>query len=71
MDLSDLITPYGVIPILKASNKKQALQELSARAAQLTGIEESEIFHTLLHASGWARRGSATASQSPTARSTR
>jgi PTS system nitrogen regulatory IIA component len=48
MDLSDLITPYGVIPALKASNKKQALQELSARAAQLTGLDESEIFHTLL-----------------------
>ncbi len=48
MDLSDLITPYGVISSLKASNKKQALQELAARAAKLTGIDEREIFNTLL-----------------------
>jgi len=48
MDLSDLITPYGVISSLKASSKKQALQELSARAAKLTGIDEREIFNTLL-----------------------
>jgi nitrogen PTS system EIIA component len=48
MDLSDLITPQGVIPSLKASNKKQALQELSAQAAKLTGIDEREIYETLL-----------------------
>ena len=48
MDLSDLITPYGVIPALKAANKKQALQELSIRAAKLTGIDEHEIFNILL-----------------------
>jgi nitrogen PTS system EIIA component len=48
MDLSDLITPYGVIPALKAGNKKQVLQELSARAAKLTGIDEHEIFNILL-----------------------
>jgi PTS system nitrogen regulatory IIA component len=48
MDLSDLITPYGVIPSLKASNKKQALQELAAKAAKLTGIDAHEIFNTLL-----------------------
>jgi nitrogen PTS system EIIA component len=48
MDLSDLITPFGVIPSLKASNKKQALQELAAKAAKLTGIDAHEIFNTLL-----------------------
>jgi PTS system nitrogen regulatory IIA component len=48
MDLSDLITPQGVIPSLKASNKKQALHELAAEAARLTGIDECEIFNTLL-----------------------
>jgi len=48
MDLGDLISPHGVIPSLKASSKKQALQELSARAASLTGIDEYEIYNTLL-----------------------
>jgi nitrogen PTS system EIIA component len=48
MDLSDLIAPHGVIPSLKASNKKQALQELAAKAAKITGIDAHEIFNTLL-----------------------
>ncbi len=48
MDLGDLISPHGVIPSLKASTKKQALQELSARAASLTGIDEHDIYNTLL-----------------------
>jgi PTS system nitrogen regulatory IIA component len=48
MDLSDLISPDGVIPALKVNSKKQALQELSARAAELTGIDERRIFDTLL-----------------------
>lgn len=48
MDLGDLISPHGVISSLKASTKKQALQELSAKAATLTGIDEREIFNTLL-----------------------
>lgn len=47
MDLSDLITPYGVIPSLKASNKKQALQILSDRAADLTGLNSIDIYNTL------------------------
>lgn len=48
MDLSDLITPYGVIPALRASTKKQVLKDLSERASKLTGIDEHEIFNTLL-----------------------
>lgn len=48
MDLSDLITPYGVIPSLRASNKKQALQVLSDRAADLTGLSGVEIYNTLI-----------------------
>ena len=48
MDLSDLITPYGVIPSLKASNKKQVLQVLSDRAAELTGLSGVEIYNTLI-----------------------
>jgi PTS system nitrogen regulatory IIA component len=48
MDLSDLITPYGVIPALKAANKKQALQLLADRAADLTGLNATDIFNTLI-----------------------
>lgn len=48
MDLGDLIAPEGIIPSLKAKTKKQALQELSAKAAELTGLTAREIFDTLL-----------------------
>jgi PTS system nitrogen regulatory IIA component len=48
MDLGDLIRPDSVIPSLKAKTKKQLLQELSGRAARLTGLEERYIFDTLL-----------------------
>ncbi len=48
MDLSDLIVPQAVIPALKANSKKQAIQELAARAAAVTGLPERDIFDTLL-----------------------
>ncbi len=48
MDLSDLVTPYGVMPSLKAANKKQVLQMLADRAADLTGLSSFEIFNTLI-----------------------
>lgn len=48
MDLGDLITPKGVIPSLKVKGKKQALQELAQRAAELTGFDARDIFETLL-----------------------
>ena len=48
MELGDLLTPAGVIPSLKAKSKKQALQELSQRAAELTGLQARELFDTLL-----------------------
>lgn len=48
MDLGDLVTPEGVVPSLKAKSKKQALQDLAAKAAQLTGLDAREIFDTLL-----------------------
>lgn len=43
MPLSDLVAPQAVIPALKVNNKKQALQEIAARAAELTGLNEREI----------------------------
>jgi PTS system nitrogen regulatory IIA component len=43
MPLSDLVAPQAVIPALKVNNKKQALQEIAARAATLSGLTEREI----------------------------
>jgi len=43
MPLSDLVAPQAVIPALKVNNKKQALQEIAARAADLSGLSEREI----------------------------
>ncbi len=48
MDMTDLITTRGVIANLRASSKKQALQELARRAAEITGEPERAIFEVLL-----------------------
>jgi nitrogen PTS system EIIA component len=46
--LNDLLAAPAVLPALKVKNKKQALQELAARAAETSGRSEREIFDTLL-----------------------
>jgi PTS system nitrogen regulatory IIA component len=48
MTITDLVAPEAIVPALKASSKKQALQELAARAATLTGQSERSIFEVLL-----------------------
>jgi PTS system nitrogen regulatory IIA component len=48
MPLSDLVAPNAIIPALKVNGKKQALQELAAKAAQLSGLNERSIFEILL-----------------------
>jgi PTS system nitrogen regulatory IIA component len=48
MDLSELIRPESVMPALKASSKRQAIQELAAKGAELTGIDERVIFDALV-----------------------
>ncbi len=48
MDLSDLVKPDAIVPSLKANSKKQALQALAEKAALMTGLEEREIFETLI-----------------------
>jgi PTS system nitrogen regulatory IIA component len=48
MDIIDLIAPEAVLPSLRMHTKKQLLQELAARAAQLSGIPERRIFESLL-----------------------
>ncbi len=44
MTITDLVAPEAVLPALKVNSKKQALQELAARAASLTGQNERAIF---------------------------
>lgn len=48
MPLNDLVTPNAVVPALKANSKKQALQELAEKAAQVSGMPAREIFDALI-----------------------
>jgi PTS system nitrogen regulatory IIA component len=48
MDIVDLIQPEGVVAKLRVTSKKQALQELAKRAAELTGQQERAIFEVLV-----------------------
>jgi len=48
MEITDLLTSERVMPALRAPSKKQALQELSRRAAEITGLHERTIFDVLL-----------------------
>jgi PTS system nitrogen regulatory IIA component len=48
MEMSDLLNPKSVVAGLKATSKKQALQELAKHAAELTGVSDRKIFETLL-----------------------
>ncbi len=48
MPLHELLSPETIAPSLRARGKKQALQELSAAAARLTGLDERAIFDVLL-----------------------
>ena len=48
MPLSDVLGTKAVFPSLKASSKKQALQILSEKAAELTELDVRDIFDTLV-----------------------
>ncbi len=48
MPLTDLVTPNAIMPALKVNNKKQAIAELAAKAAILTGQSERDILEILL-----------------------
>ena len=48
MTITDLVAPEAILPALKVNSKKQALQELAARAALLTGQNERSVFEVLL-----------------------
>lgn len=48
MDIADMLSPEGVLPALRVTSKKQALQELARRAADVTGQPERAIFEVLV-----------------------
>ncbi|MDJ0944058.1 MAG: PTS IIA-like nitrogen regulatory protein PtsN [Kiloniellales bacterium] len=48
MDIAELISSEDIVPSLRVGSKKQALQELSKRAAELTGQPERAIFEVLI-----------------------
>ena len=48
MEISDLITVESVDANLRATSKKQALQELAKRAAEISGEHERAIFDVLM-----------------------
>jgi PTS system nitrogen regulatory IIA component len=49
MEIEDLLSsPAQVMPRLKVSSKKQALQDLARRAGEITGVQERRIFDVLL-----------------------
>ena len=48
MPLPDIIAEGAIIPALRAESKKHLLEEIAARASNLTGHPAQEIFHTLV-----------------------
>ena len=48
MPLTDVVALDAIIPALRVNGKKQALQELAAKAAELSGLNERTIFEILL-----------------------
>lgn len=48
MSLKDLLNPDAILPSLKVTSKKAALQEISEKAALVSGIPAREIFDSLL-----------------------
>ena len=48
MPLTDIVARSAIVPALKVGNKKQAIHELAAKAAHLTGQSERTIAEILL-----------------------
>jgi PTS system nitrogen regulatory IIA component len=48
MAVDDLVTPQAVVASLRVNSKRQALQELAARAATLCGRSEREVLEVLM-----------------------
>ena len=48
MEIVDLISEQSVIANLRAGSKKNALQDLAKRAAEITGLHERAIFDVIM-----------------------
>ena len=48
MLISELLTPESILPDLKATSKKQALQEIASLAARRLGLEDRTVLDVLL-----------------------
>jgi PTS system nitrogen regulatory IIA component len=48
MQLTDILSSEAILPALKATSKKQLLQELSQTAGKVSGLDPRAIFETLL-----------------------
>ncbi len=48
MNIEDMLAPDGIVPRLKAEDKKQALQALATKAEAATGAPAHEIYTALL-----------------------
>ena len=48
MEIAEMISPSSVIANLRVTSKKQALQELAKKAAEVTGQPERSIFEVLI-----------------------
>jgi nitrogen PTS system EIIA component len=44
MPLENLLVPEAILPSLRVNGKKQALQELSEKAAEVSGLPAREVF---------------------------
>ena len=47
MPMTDLLSGEAILPALKSTSKKQALQLICERAAEVTGLLEREIFDAI------------------------
>ncbi len=48
MEIAELISTAGILPNLRVTSKKQTLQELAKKAAEITGLPERAIFEVLI-----------------------
>ncbi|WAJ31323.1 PTS IIA-like nitrogen regulatory protein PtsN [Antarcticirhabdus aurantiaca] len=48
MEIINLIGPDAIVPGMKANSKKQVLQDLAEHAAGLYGLDERDVFETIL-----------------------
>jgi nitrogen PTS system EIIA component len=48
MEINDLISTQSVVANLHATSKKQAIQDLAKKAADITGLHERAIFEVLM-----------------------